>query len=90
MEGNALDLLEPATAVLEREPVQVDLPGTVDWFSPEKGYGFITPDDGDEPVFVHHSAIAMDGFRSLLDGQRVRFATADDGRGPIATAVRLV
>ena len=60
--------------------------GTVKWFNPEKGYGFITPDDG-EDVFVHHTAIASDGFRSLDEGQRVEFDVAPGKKGMQATNV---
>lgn len=62
--------------------------GWVRWYSQEKGYGFLAPDDGGEDVFVRYSAIAGDGFRTLTEGQRVSFAVADDGRGPRADAVR--
>ena len=53
--------------------------GTVKWFNNTKGYGFIAPDDGGEDVFVHHSAIAMTGYRTLNEGQRVQFSVE---RGP--------
>jgi len=53
--------------------------GTVKWFNADKGYGFIAPDDGTADVFVHHSAIQADGFRSLQDNQRVAYTA---GRGP--------
>lgn len=62
--------------------------GAVRWFSDEKGYGFIAPDDGSEDVFVRFSAIDGDGFRALAAGQRVRFRIASDARGPRALDVR--
>lgn len=61
--------------------------GTVRWFSPEKGYGFIQA-DGDD-VFVRHSAIRMDGFRTLDPGASVSFSVTRDGRGPVAVDVTL-
>ena len=62
--------------------------GTVKWFSNSKGYGFISPDDGGQEVFVHHKHIEMDGFRRLEEGQRVSFLIVDVGRGPQAQKVR--
>jgi cold shock protein len=62
--------------------------GVVRWFSLEKGYGFIAPDDGGEDVFVRFSSLAGDGFRRLEDGQRVTYELTDDGRGPRALEVR--
>ena len=64
--------------------------GTVKWFSSEKGFGFITQDDGGSDVFVHHSAIEGSGFRNLEEGQRVEFETAQGPKGPQASAVRPV
>lgn len=52
--------------------------GTVKWFNSEKGYGFISDDNGGEDVFVHFSAIASDGFRTLVEGQKVTFETEQD------------
>jgi cold shock protein len=62
--------------------------GVVRWFSLEKGYGFIAPDDGSEDVFVRFSSVAGDGFRQLEEGQRVSYERSDDGRGPRALEVR--
>ena len=64
--------------------------GTVKWFNGEKGFGFITPDDGSKDVFVHFSAIAGDGYRNLDDNQRVEFDTAQGPKGPQAENVRPV
>lgn len=61
--------------------------GTVKWFNPDKGYGFITRDDGEKDVFVHHTAIQADGFRSLDEGQRVQFQIEMGPKGPSATNV---
>ena len=61
--------------------------GTVKWFSAEKGYGFITPDDGTRDVFVHFSGIAGEGHRSLDEGQRVSFTAEDGDKGPRAVDV---
>lgn len=63
--------------------------GTVKWFNADKGFGFIERQDGDD-VFVHFSAIQKDGFKSLDEGQRVKFGIESGQRGPQATNVELV
>jgi cold shock protein len=55
--------------------------GTVKWFSDEKGYGFISPDEGGEDLFVHHTGIAGSGFKSLEEGQKVTYEAAQGRRG---------
>ena len=64
------------------------LEGTVKWFSRLKGYGFITPDDGGDDVFVHYSAIEGDGYRNVDQDDRVSFNLVDKGKGPQAQDVR--
>jgi cold shock protein len=62
--------------------------GTVKWFNDQKGYGFITPDEGDKDLFVHQTAIAGDGFRSLGEGAKVSYDTEQGPKGPAAANVR--
>jgi len=62
--------------------------GTVKWFSDDKGYGFITPEDGSKDLFVHHSNILGDGFKSLSDGQAVTYEAGQGQKGPEATSVQ--
>ena len=62
--------------------------GTVKWFSDEKGYGFITPDDGSKDVFVHQTAILGEGFRTLSEGSKVTYETEDSDKGPKAANVQ--
>jgi cold shock protein len=62
--------------------------GTVKWFNADKGYGFIAPDDGTDDVFVHHSAIQADGYRSLQENQRVEYTAGRGPTGPQAEQVQ--
>jgi superfamily II DNA/RNA helicase/cold shock CspA family protein len=75
---------------VEEGPGKGEITGTVRWFSNSKGFGFIEPDDGGEDVFVHHSNIAGDGYKSLDDGQRVRFRRVPTEKSPEARDVKPV
>lgn len=63
--------------------------GTVKWFKNDIGYGFIAPDTGGKDIFVHHSAVQMDGYKTLKEGQRVTFMVARGAKGPQAEEVVL-
>jgi cold shock protein len=64
--------------------------GTVKWFSDEKGFGFITPDDGGKDLFVHHTGINSNGFRTLAEGAKVTFEAENGPKGPNAVNVTTV
>lgn len=64
--------------------------GTVKWFNDAKGYGFITPDEGTKDLFVHHSSISGDGFKSLAEGARVEFEQREGTKGPEAANVSVI
>ena len=64
--------------------------GTVKWFNPSKGFGFIVQDNGGKDVFVHHSAILQEGYRSLEEGQRVQYEIEQTPKGPAAANVSII
>ena len=64
--------------------------GTVKWFSDEKGFGFVTPDEGGTDLFVHHTGISGDGYRSLAEGAKVSYEAQAGDKGPKAVNVSLV
>ena len=63
--------------------------GTVKWFDAKKGYGFITPSEGGKDLFVHHTSLQMDGFKTLNEAQSVSYEVSDSDRGPVATNVTI-
>src|SRR5205814_1707 len=87
----AIDATPPVHAVWTRQPAYEgeDMAvGTVKWFNAEKGFGFITPDEGGADVFAHFSAIASSGYRSLNENQRVEFEITQGQKGPQAANIR--
>jgi cold shock protein len=87
---------EPTCGFTEIIPTQVGresstmLTGTVKWFNNAKGYGFIVQDNGEKDVFVHHSAVLMEGYRSLNEGERVEYEIEQTPKGPAAVNVRKI
>ena len=61
--------------------------GTVKWFNPDKGFGFITPDDGGKDLFVHHSEVKISGYATLEEGQKVEYEVGEGQKGPCAKNV---
>ena len=61
--------------------------GTVKWFDSKKGYGFITPENGDKDLFVHHTSLQMEGYKTLNEAQTVNYEVGDSDRGPVAINV---
>ena len=70
-----------------KKVVYMTITGTVKWFNDDKGFGFITPEDGAKDVFVHHSAIQAQGFKSLAEGDKVEFEIVQGQKGPAADKV---
>jgi len=64
--------------------------GTVKWFNNAKGYGFLTPDEGEQDIFIHFSAIAMDGYKTLKEGQKVEFELEEGPKGLHAANLQTV
>lgn len=64
--------------------------GTVKWFNEQKGFGFITPEDGSKDLFVHHTGIKMDGYKTLAENQQVEFDSIQSDKGPKASNVRAI
>lgn len=78
------------SAPYKSEAPKPTLTGTVKWFNEAKGYGYITPDDGTADVYVHHSRVEIEGFKSLKKGQRVRFVGVFGRHGREAAEVQIV
>jgi cold shock protein len=74
----------------ERKGSTMRVAGSVKWFNDEKGFGFITRDDGEKDVFCHHSAIQGEGFKTLAEGARVEFDVVDGQKGPAAENLSVI
>jgi CspA family cold shock protein len=91
MQGAGLGVRASAVAALSSHGGTLHMPtGTVKWFSDEKGFGFITPDDGERDLFVHHSSINSDGYRSLAEGAKVSYEEEAGPKGPKAVNVNKI
>jgi cold shock protein len=88
--GEALSSTLRATARTYRGGVPHMPTGTVKWFSDDKGFGFITPDDGDKDLFVHHTGINGEGYRSLQEGAKVSYDPEQGEKGPKAVNVNTI
>jgi CspA family cold shock protein len=71
----------------KRRSASMRITGTVKWFNDQKGFGFVTPEDGSKDCFVHHSAIQAEGFKTLAEGARVEFDVVSGPKGPAAENV---
>jgi len=88
--NSAPDTAEPTQANKHGVGAMARTIGTVKWFNDAKGFGFITPENGDKDCFVHHTAIKAEGFRSLSEGDRVEFDIVQGAKGPAAENVTKV
>jgi CspA family cold shock protein len=79
---------QPSTSQHANKVEELMATGTVKWFNDDKGFGFLTPDDAGKDLFVHHSAIAGDGFKSLTEGSKVSFEAEAGDKGPRAVNVQ--
>jgi cold shock protein len=90
--GSQVEALEASSAQQHAHTVEDShmATGTVKWFSDEKGFGFITPDEGDKDLFVHHTGINGEGYRSLQEGSKVSYDAEQGDKGPKAVNVQTI